>query len=195
MVKNSIFIKKGMVIILLSAIEIFLFSSCCRNLLVFFIGILIHVSLIWSVSLMILGKMTQHILYYTEIVLNYLLVIPMYTNWHTGIDHYLIIIYQIPILLNYYISRNLKQLTILNINSIFVIGFTQRGLLLFSNTLKEVETEGVVTFFTLCDMILAIIISNISLFIKHKTINQENIEGTGLECPPKDRSGDSHLKE
>ena len=189
MVKNSIFIKKGMVIILLSAIEIFLFSSCCRNLLVFFIGILIHVSLIWSVSLMILGKMTQHILYYTEIFLNYLLVIPMYTNWHTGIDHYLIIIYQIPILLNYYISRNLKQLTILNINSIFVIGFTQRGLLLYSNTLKEVETEGVVAFFTMCDMILAIIISNISLFIKHKTINQENIEGTGLECPQSESRG------
>ena len=191
MVKNSYFMIKGMVIIFLSTIEIFLFSGCCRNLQGIFIGILIHVLLILSVSIIFIEKEMQHILYYTEIFFNYLLIIPMYLNWHTGIDHYLILIYQIPLLLNYYISQNLKQLTILNINSIFVIGFCQRGLLLYSNTLKEVETEGVVAFFTMCDMILAIIISNISLFIKHKTINQENIEGTGLECPPKDRSGDS----
>ena len=169
MVKNSIYVKKGMVIFLLSTIEIFLFSSCCRNLQVFFIGIFIHVLMILSVSTMILGRKTQHFLYYTGIFLNYLLIIPMYINWHTGIDHYLIILYQIPILLNYFISQNLKQLTILNINSIFVIGFTQRGLLLYSNTLKEVETEGVVTFFTLCAMILAIIFSIISLYIKIKS--------------------------
>ena len=169
MVKNSYFMIKGMVIIFLSTIEIFLFSGCCRNLQGIFIGILIHVLLILSVSIVFIERKTQHILYYTEIFFNYLLIIPMYINWHTGIDHYLILIYQIPLLLNYYISQNLKQLTILNINSIFVIGFCQRGLLLYSNTLKEVETEGIVTFFTVCAMILAIIISNISLFIKNKT--------------------------
>ena len=102
MVKNSNYMKKGMVIFLLSTIEIFLFSSCCRNLQVIFIGIFIHVLLILSVSTMILGRKTQHFLYYTGIFLNYLLIIPMYINWHTGIDHYLIILYQIPILLNYY---------------------------------------------------------------------------------------------
>ena len=102
MVKNSNYMKKGMVIFLLSTIEIFLFSSCCRNLQVIFIGRFIHVLLILSVSTMILGRKTQHFLYYTGIFLNYLLIIPMYINWHTGIDHYLIILYQIPILLNYY---------------------------------------------------------------------------------------------
>ena len=116
----------------------------------------------------------QHILYYTEMFFNYLLIIPMYLNWHTGIDHYLIIIYQMPILLNYFISQNLKQLTILNINSIVVIGFTQRGLLLYCNTLKEIETEGVVTFFTLCAMILAIVISSILLLIKTKILRRNH---------------------
>lgn len=178
MVNNSIYMIKGMVIILLSAIEIFLFSAYCINLKGIFIGIIIHVLSILSVSIMILEKKKQHVLYYTEIFFNYLLIIPMYINWHTGIDHYLILIYQIPILLNYFISQNLKQLTILNINSIFVIGFTQRGLLLYSNTLKEVETEGVVTLFTLCAIILATIFSIISLFIKNKKIASEIENGS-----------------
>ena len=79
-----------------------------------------------------------------------------------------------PILLNYFISQNLKHLTILNINSIVVIGFTQRGLLLYCNTLKEIETEGVVTFFTLCAMILAIVISSILLLIKTKILRRNH---------------------
>ncbi len=174
MVKNSICMKKGIVIIILSTIEIFLFSGYCRNLQEIFIGILIHVLLILSVSIIFIEKEMQHILYYTEIFFNHLLIIPMYLNWHTGIDHYLIIIYQMPILLNYFISQNLKQLTILNINSIVVIGFTQRGLLLYCNTLKEIETEGVVTFFTLCAMILAIVISSILLLIKTKILRRNH---------------------
>jgi hypothetical protein len=174
MVKNSICMKKGIVIIILSTIEIFLFSGYCRNLQEIFIGILIHVLLILSVSIIFIEKEMQHILYYTEIFFNYLLIIPMYLNWHTGIDHYLIIIYQMPILLNYFISQNLKQLTILNINSIVVIGFTRRGFLLYCNSFKEIETEGVVTFFTLCAMILAIVISSILLLIKTKILRRNH---------------------
>ena len=169
MVNNSIYMIKGMVIILLSAIEIFLFSAYCINLKGIFIGIIINVLSILSVSIMILEKRNNT--FYIILSFNYLLIIPMYINWHTGIDHYLILIYQIPLLLNYYISQNLKQLTILNINSIFVIGFCQRGLLLYSNTLDEVETEGVVTLFTMCAMIMAIFSSIVSLLIKTVTLN------------------------
>ena len=72
MVKNSICMKKGIVIIILSTIEIFLFSGYCRNLQEIFIGILIHVLLILSVSIIFIEKEMQHILYYTEIFFNYL---------------------------------------------------------------------------------------------------------------------------
>lgn len=159
-------IKKGIGIFFLSTFEIFLFSSYCRNLQGVFIGIFIHLLLLLTVSIMISERKTHLLFYYAEMLLNYLLVFPMYNSWHLGIDHCLILIYQIPILLNYFVSQNLKQLVILNINSIIVIGFTQRGLLLYSNTLDEVETEGVVTFFTICAMIIAIIVSIASLLIK-----------------------------
>ena len=171
MVMKKGFTKKGIGIIILSAIEIFLFSGYCRNLQGIFIGILIHLLLLLTISIMISERKKYILLYYAEVLLNYLLVFPVYNNWHSGIDHYLIFIYQIPILLNYFISQNLKQLVILNINSIIVIGFTQRGLLLYSNTLDEVETEGVVTLFTMCAMIMAIFFSIVSLLIKTVTLN------------------------
>lgn len=159
-------IKKGIGIIILSTFEIFLFSSYCGNLQGIFIGIFIHLLLLLTVSIMISERKTHLLFYYAEMLLNYLLVFPIHNNWHLGIDHSLILIYQIPILLNFFVSQNLKQLVILNINSIIVIGFTQRGLLLYSSTLDEVETEGVVTFFTICAMIIAIIVSIASLLIK-----------------------------
>ena len=166
MKKNNI--NKGIEIIILLTIEIFLFSGYCRNLQGIFIGILIHLLLLITISIIISERKTHLLLYYAEIFLNYLLAFPMYNNWHLGIDHYLILIYQIPILLNYCISQNVKQLMILNINSMIVIGFTQRGLLLYSNTLDEVETEGVVTLFTMCAMIMAVVFSIASLLIKTK---------------------------
>ena len=182
MVMNNISIKKEIGIIILSTIEIFLFSGYCRNLLEIFIGILIHLLLLLTVSIIRSERKKHLLLYYAEILMNYLLVFPMYNNWHLGIDHYLLFLYQIPILLNYFISQNVKQLTILNINSIIVIGFTQRGLLIFSNTLGEVETEGIVTFFTICSMIMAIISSIASLMVKTKRIDEsEGEKNNGAE--------------
>ena len=170
MVMKKDFTRKGIGIIILSTIEIFVFSGYCRNLQGIFIGILFHLLLLLTFSIMISERKTHLLLYYAEILMNYLLAFPMYNNWHLGIDHYLIFIYQIPILLNYCISQNLKQLVILNINSIIVIGFTQRGLLLYSNTLDEVETEGVVTFFTMCAMIIALFASIASVLIKTRKL-------------------------
>ena len=95
MVMKKGFTKKGIGIIILSAIEIFLFSGYCRNLQGIFIGILIHLLLLLTISLMISERKTYILLYYAEVLLNYLLVFPVYNNWHSGIDHYLIFIYQI----------------------------------------------------------------------------------------------------
>ena len=68
----------------------------------------------------------------------------------------------------------MKQLVILNINSIIVIGFTQRGLLLYSKTLDEIETEGVVTLLTMCALIMAVIFSITSLLIKGNNHGKRN---------------------
>lgn len=160
--------KKEIWIIILSAIEIFFYSGYCKNIQFIYIGALIHLLLLLTISIIIVERKTHKVLYYVEIFFNYLLVFPMYNNWHSGVDYYLIFLYQIPLLLNYYISQNQKQLVILNINSIIVIGFIQRGLLLFSGTLNEVETEGIVTFFTMCAIIIAIVISIVLLLIKRK---------------------------
>lgn len=161
-------IKKKIGIIILSAIEVFLYSGHCKDIQSLYIGALIHLLLLLTISIIIAERRTHRLLYYVYVFLNYLLFFPMYNNWHSGIDEYLIFLYQIPLLLNYYISQNQKQLVILNINSIVVIGFIQRGLLLFSGTLNEVETEGVVTFFTMCAMIIAIVISIVLLLVKRK---------------------------
>lgn len=161
-------ILKKIGIIILSAIEVFLYSGHCKDIQSLYIGALIHLLLLLTISIIIAERRTHRLLYYVYVFLNYLLFFPMYNNWHSGIDEYLIFLYQIPLLLNYYISQNQKQLVILNINSIVVIGFIQRGLLLFSGTLNEVETEGVVTFFTMCAMIIAIVISIVLLLVKRK---------------------------
>jgi hypothetical protein len=173
MKKNNIIIRE-IGIILLSTFEIFLFSGYCRNLQWIIIGVVIHLLLLLTISIIISERRTHLLLYYAEVFLNYLLVFPMYNNWHLGIDHYLIILYQVPILLNYSISQNMKQLVILNINSIIVIGFTQRGLLLYSKTLDEIETEGVVTLLTMCALIMAVIFSITSLLIKGNNHGKRN---------------------
>ena len=155
----------------ISAIEIFLYTGYCRDIRWIYIGLIVHLFLLLAISAVKSERKSNIQLYYGEIFFNYSLVFPLYNYWHSGLDFYLIFLYLIPLLLNYYISQNLKQLVILNINSILVIGFTQRGLLLYSGTLNEVETEGVVTFTTLCAMIMAYILSAFLLHLKKKQIS------------------------
>ena len=163
--------KTKLLITFISAMEIFLYTGFCKDIRWIYIGIIIHLFLLIAISAIISKRKSKNLLFYGEIIFNYSLVFPIYNYWHSGLDFYLIFLYLIPLLLNYYISQNLKQLVILNINSMLVIGFTERGLLLYSGTLNEVETEGVVTLLTLWAMIMAYILSAILLWFKKKQIS------------------------
>lgn len=103
-----------------------------------------------------------------QLACNYLIIIPKCVWFNFGeMDLYGIILYLIPFFINFLLSINIKQLVILNINSMMVIGFCQREELLHNGGINIVETEGVVTGVTLLSLLLAYILSTILLILKY----------------------------
>lgn len=111
---------------------------------------------------------SKKIFFWGQLVCNYFIIIPKCIWFNFGeMMLYGIILYMIPFLINFFISINIKQLVILNINSITVIGFCQREELLHNGGINIVETEGVVTVVTLLSLVLAYILSTILLILKY----------------------------
>lgn len=110
----------------------------------------------------------KRIFFWGQLACNYLIIIPKCVWFNSGeMDLYGIILYIIPFFINFLLSINIKQLVILNINSMMVIGFCQREELLHNGGINIVETEGVVTVVTLLSLVLAYILSTILLILKY----------------------------
>lgn len=110
----------------------------------------------------------KRIFFWGQLACNYFIIIPKCVWFNSGeMDLYGIILYIIPFFINFLLSINIKQLVILNINSMMVIGFCQREELLHNGGINIVETEGVVTGVTLLSLLLAYILSTILLILKY----------------------------
>ena len=113
-------------------------------------------------------------LFWGQLACNYLIIIPKCAWFNSGeMDLYGIILYIIPFIINFLLSTNIKQLVILNINSMTVIGFCQKEELLHNGGINIVETEGVVTGVTILALFFAYILSIISLILKYN--NQKKL--------------------
>lgn len=127
--------------------------------------------LVISLSLLlcvILFQFQKRIFFWGQLACNYLIIIPKCVWFNSSeMDLYGIILYIIPFFINFLLSINIKQLVILNINSMMVIGFCQREELLHNGGINIVETEGVVTGVTLLSLLLAYILSTILLILKY----------------------------
>lgn len=176
---NKETIYKYSLLILIAAIDIFFFYINIQNELYLYLGTTTRLGMLlffyenWAES------NEKRLTYYLYIMSNYLLVVAKYL-YPKGIDTldwdiYGSLIYFIPIFINYFVSHNIKQLTILDVNSMMVVGLCQRGEHLHFWEASDLESNGVVTFLTAVILIIMFCISIILLAKKNCMLNKQKL--------------------
>lgn len=170
---NIVELKKvrnlSLLMTIIAAIDSFLFYIGFEDAPELYIGAITHVIMLLFVA-KIWGCTTYNrTAFYLCIFLNYLLIIPKYfvLNAPPVLDFFGNIVFLIPQYIAFFISKDIKQLTILNINSMMVIGLCLRGELLYNWGLDDLETMGVATFFTFITSVLALFNYMILLVMKY----------------------------
>jgi len=158
-------------LIFITAIDIFFFYNNIHEESYLYLGTTIHLSLLLFFNESWAERNNRRTMYYVYILSNYLLVIIKYL-YPKGIDAfdwdiYGSLIYFIPIFVNYFVSHNIKQLVILDINSMMVVGLSQRGEQLHFWG-DDLEGNGIVTLLTATLLIISVFISIILLTKKNK---------------------------
>jgi hypothetical protein len=125
--------------------------------------------------------------FYLFIFLNYFLIIPKYffnfnvsgSSWDVEVELILRIViflmFFVPQYVVFYIFQDIKQITILNINSMMVIGLCQRGELIHNWGFNDLETIGVVTFITFLTLAVALMNYIILLQIRYHKLKKESL--------------------
>ena len=167
--KNTSFLYS--LLICIFAIDIFFFYVNFNDESLLYFGTFTHLVLLLFLNIIWAERNEKQMIYYLYIVCNYLLIIGKYLH-PKGIDSYLwdiysSVIYIIPLFISYYVSHNMKQLVILNVNSMMVVGACQKGELLHFWGMNDPEGIGLVSFFTASILIISVIISIILLQIKN----------------------------
>lgn len=163
---------KYSLLVLIAAIDIFLYYMSFRDEPLVYVGTTTHLALLIYINEIWAERKTKRTMYFLYIISNYLLIVFKYIL-PKGIDAfewdlYFSLIYFIPLLVNYFVSNNTKQLVILDINSMIVVGLCQIGEHLHFWGLEDLEGNGVVTFLTALILIVSAFISIILLWMKNK---------------------------
>lgn len=175
---NIVELKKvrnlSLLMTIIAAIDSFLFYIGFEDAPELYIGAITHVIMLLFVA-KIWGCTTYNrTAFYLCIFLNYLLIIPKYSfpNDNPFWDMFGNVMFFIPQYIAFFISKDIKQLTILNINSMMVIGLCLRGELLYNWGLDDLETMGVATFFTFITSVLALFNYVILLVMKYHKLKK-----------------------
>lgn len=135
---------------------------CC------FIAIIVA-SIIWA------ERKTNRLPYYGLIIGNYIWLFSYKFFDGPGLlfGGFLIPLY--PFVASHIFAQNIKQTVIMDINAMFVIGFSERLALITHYGINGKHNEGVTTVTIIFLLFLGIIISISSLAIKHRRISNQNI--------------------
>ncbi|MCQ2254281.1 MAG: hypothetical protein MJZ29_02200 [Bacteroidaceae bacterium] len=156
-----------MLITSIASVDVFLFFVNMRDEPALYTGVITHLFLLIIASKQWNCWGERPFYFLAAIIGSYLLIIPMYLYPHDdGLAYLLInILFLIPLLINYHISNDIKQLTVLSINTMMVIGFCQRCDLLCNRGLTG-DSEPIQSVFTAIDTLLYTIISLALIQIK-----------------------------
>lgn len=165
-------VYKYSLLVLIAAIDIFLYYMSFQDEPLVYVGTTTHLALLIYLNEIWAERKTKRTMYFLYIISNYLLIVFKYIL-PKGIDAfewdlYFSLIYFIPLFGNYFVSNNTKQLVILDINSMIVVGLCQIGEHLHFWGLEDLEGNGVVTFLTALILIVSAFISIILLWMKNK---------------------------
>jgi hypothetical protein len=161
-------------ITIIASIDIFLFYINFDSEKGLYIGALTHLILLLLIAKQWGCMNSKRTAFYLCIVCNYLLIIPkyLYPKDYVLLDIFGNAIFFIPQFVIYYVFQDIKQITVLNINSLMVICLGHRGELIHCWGFDDPETIGVTTVLTFLNEAIAMIIYIILLQLKyHKLKN------------------------
>ena len=175
-------IYKYSLLVLIASIDIFMFYINFQDELLLYFGAITHLALLFCFSEIWAERKEKRTTYYLYAMSNYLLIACKYL-YPKGTDTfdydtYGSLIYFIPLFVNYFVSHNVKQLVVLDINSMMVVGLCQIGEHLHFWGLNDLEGNGVVTFLTAVILFISVFISIILLQIKNKAHQKSGIMDT-----------------
>lgn len=161
-----------MLITSIASVDVFLFFVNMRDEPALYTGTITHLLLLIIASQKWNCWGERPFSFLSAIIGSYLLIIPMYLYPHDDGLAYLSIniIFLLPLFINYHLSKDIKQLTILSINTMMVIGFCQRNDLLHHNRGLIGDSETIVSVFTAIDTLLTAIISLVFIQIKYSRV-------------------------
>lgn len=154
---------------IIASIDIFLFYTNFDDEPLLYIGALTHLLLLLLIAKHWGCMKSKQTAFYICIAYNYLLIIPKYLFPNdSGLwDLFGNVIFFIPQIVAFFIFQDIKQMTILNINSMMVSCLSHRGELIHNWGFDDLETIGVVSFLSLLTLFVALIIYIILLQIKY----------------------------
>lgn len=160
-------------IIFLSAIDIFMFYINFEDKDWLYVGTATHLALLLLIDIAFSVRQDNRMLYYTYILSCYI-ILPCCFFGVSCFDNALVdlggefVLCLIPFALNSLIAKKPKQFTILTINSMMVVGFSQQNYLLTKYGLNDAEGVGVNTLLTASTLITATLLSIIQYFWKYR---------------------------
>ena len=163
----------SLLITIIAAIDVFFFYINFDDETWLYIGALTHLIMLLFMAKIWNCTTYNRAAFYLCIFLNYLLIIPKYLFPNDPFwDLFGCIMFLIPQYVAYYISQDIRQITILNINSMMVIGLCQRGELIHNWGFNDLETIGVVSFITFLTFVIALINNIILIQIKYHKLKK-----------------------